>query len=512
MMTTDPRRKKIINWDLKIFKEPQIKFRFGQKLDDPHDGLSLFGPVDTDEPSHPKTIIYGLIGTQKGIDAFIEWSRHLNRLLKADNNERLWPPFPGFETVFNSTWPEKPAWTYTIDGENLSYASRNLDPYKRVYAVVDYYIDGIKLIEKRDENFNVLICIVPDEVWRNCRPLSKVEHGWGTLLSPKKYEERAKGQVSLFSDEDGYETWNPEQYKLSIDFRRQIKARSMKYNVPIQIIRESTIQQNNVNTKRVLTPISDRAWNLSTAIYYKSGGKPWILSTARNGVCYIGISFRRTSLEDNNRTACCAAQMFLDSGDGIVFLGDEGPWYSPNKKQYHLSRESASKLLRGILKTYEQMHGLELKEIFLHSRSNISDEEFKGYLDACPKNVKLVGVRVKLDKSFKLFRRGHYPVLRGTFLKLNEYSAYLWASGFKPRLGTYDGWETPSPLRIDIQHGEASIEQVAYDIFGLTKLNYNACRLGDSEPVTIGFSDAVGEILVSNPTIKDRKPSFKFYI
>jgi hypothetical protein len=50
------------------------------------------------------------------------------------------------------------------------------------------------------------------------------------------------------------------------------------------------------------------------------------------------------------------------------------------------------------------------------------------------------------------------------------------------------------------------------DILGLTKLNYNACKLGDSEPVTIGFSDAVGEILVSNPRVTSPKPNFKFYI
>ena len=48
------------------------------------------------------------------------------------------------------------------------------------------------------------------------------------------------------------------------------------------------------------------------------------------------------------------------------------------------------------------------------------------------------------------------------------------------------------PLRIDVQHGEASIEQVAQDILGLTKLNYNACKLGESRPVAVGFSDAGG--------------------
>jgi hypothetical protein len=56
------------------------------------------------------------------------------------------------------------------------------------------------------------------------------------------------------------------------------------------------------------------------------------------------------------------------------------------------------------------------------------------------------------------------------------------------------------------------LEQVATDILSLTKLNYNTCKLGDSVPVTIGFSDAVGEILIANPGIKKISPSFKFYI
>jgi len=62
------------------------------------------------------------------------------------------------------------------------------------------------------------------------------------------------------------------------------------------------------------------------------------------------------------------------------------------------------------------------------------------------------------------------PVVRGTFWKTYERSGYLWASGFKPRLGTYDDAEIPLPVRIDIQHGEADIQLVAKDILALTKL------------------------------------------
>lgn len=111
-------------------------------------------------------------------------------------------------------------------------------------------------------------------------------------------------------------------------------------------------------------------------------------------------------------------------------------------------------------------------------------------------------------------RRNKWSSLRNPWdiLEYNPRSGFLWTSGFKPRLGTYDGSEIPLPLQIDIQHGYEDLATVTRDIFALTKLNYNACRLGEAEPVTIRYYDAVGEILVSNPKIRQHSPKFKFYI
>jgi hypothetical protein len=326
-------------------------------------------------------------------------------------------------------------------------------------------------------------------------------------VSRKERQRRVDGQTDFF------ESYDPSIYQYSVDFRRQLKARSMAYGVPIQIVRECRLEVDPQKWPRFQSPPSDVAWNLLTTMYYKSGGKPWRLAAAREGVCYIGIVFRRTDAVVGNRTACCAAQMFLDSGDGVVFLGEYGPWYSPEKNQFHLTPDASKKLLSGVLETYREFGGKPLKEIFLHCRSTLHRDEFDGFRAACPSGVKLNGIRVRKDfGGLRLFREGTRPVVRGTFLRASGKVGYLWASGFVPRLRTYPGWESPVPLKIDIQHGDADIEQVARDVLALTKLNYNACRFGDSEPVTIGFSNAVGEILVSNPTVTKRRPNFKFYI
>ena len=328
-----------------VFDEPNLEFRYGQRVSDPHDGLSLFGPVDADESSSIG-LSYIALGTGEGLDALEQWLDTINQpaILQKEGenaNLRLWPPYPGFEAAFTKPWPEKPARTRAISSSELSSASRIHDQYQRTNSVVNYYLDEIKLAsQKLDPTPSVAICVVPDEVFRNCRPKSKVQEATGEKVSKKTIDSRKRGQMELFSDV------SLDIYDLSPDFRRQLKARSMEYGIPIQIVRESTLQLVDKTSRgqRPLTPISDRMWNISTALYYKCGGKPWKLATAREGVCYIGIAFRRT---EDGKTACCAAQMFLNDGDGIVFLGDFGPWYSPEKEQFKLSRQAAKRLLEG---------------------------------------------------------------------------------------------------------------------------------------------------------------------
>jgi hypothetical protein len=125
-----------------------------------------------------------------------------------------------------------------------------------------------------------------------------------------------------------------------------------------------------------------------------------------------------------------------------------------------------------------------------------------------------VAVQIQEDSDLKLFRPGKNPVLRGTALPIDDNMGYLWTRGLVSRLRTYVGREVPNALVIKICRGEANMKTVLSDIFGLTKLNYNACRYGDGEPVTLKFADAVGEILTAGPVFKDDIPPlpFKHYV
>lgn len=509
--------------------EPLLSFGNGQVAEDPKDGLALFGPNEC-SGSLPGNVV---IGTTEGLALWEEWCKALNSPASCVdiNRQRPWPPFPGYDVAFGSPWP-KALRKYSIDENELKLAATKSDKHERSFAVVNQYLEHIEKTRKLDNKPALAVCIVPDFVYDHCRPQSYVYEKSDTpkTKEQRKYlndalKDKDSGQSRMFEDEElfGLST-NLEQYGLSPDFRRQLKARVMEHDLPIQIIRESTLRITPQirNGEPGVNPLSDRLWNFGTALYYKCGLKPWKTPWAREGVCYIGLAYKLAN--QKNGTACCAAQMFLDSGDGVVFVGEFGPWYSPERKEFHLSKDAAEKMLRGAIETYQEQEGRPLKEVFLHARSGINQEEYEGFLKACPTGVNLVAIKVRKEASSprlfrydehpKITRRGMYPVLRGTFWQRNKYRGYLFTTGFKPRIGAYDGWEIPVPLLIHVQHGEADLVQVAKDILGLTKLNYNACQLGESEPITVKNSDKIGEILLSNPELGHEKwkHNFKYYV
>ena len=102
----------------------------------------------------------------------------------------------------------------------------------------------MKHITKADDPLDVIVCIVPDIVYQNCRPKSYVKEGIGEKVSIQDRRDRAGGQIDLFR------TYDVTPYKYSVDFRRQLKARAMEEcrEPPIQILLESTLNDYEPTT------------------------------------------------------------------------------------------------------------------------------------------------------------------------------------------------------------------------------------------------------------------------
>lgn len=503
--------------------EPLLEFRFGQKLVYPRDGLFLYGPVDGGRPE----VHYGAIGTPAGLARLERWTTMVADFLPPPpprKGARLIEPqhvaFPGFSAAFNSVWPVKPRTTVaTIDGEVLARALRLANRNEAIKAAVDIYINPLIAVASRMESPpSFWFVVIPEEVYELGRPLSKVpvpERIQGTVRMTRDDALKLEEQHTLF----GIEEAEAEVYRYATHFRRQLKARLLNDKIVTQIIRETTLtpgdflKSNGQPIRRVEDPATI-AWKLSTGSYYKDGGRPWQLADVRPGVCYVGLAYKRRDPTGDDRFAVCAAQMFLSSGEGVVFRGALGPWYRADSRQYHLDEEAACNLVQMVVKEYRDQHNNQPPaELFLHAKSSFTQEEWNGFKSGASSETNIVGVQIADAKdNMKLFRPGNYPVVRGTALLIDDDQAFLWTAGYIPRLGTYLGPETPNPLLIRRQRGNCAFDTILRDVMALTKINFNSCLHNDRLPVTIRFADAVGEIMLAAPQSGEPRLPFKFYI
>lgn len=505
------------SWRSLHIDEPRLTFGHDQTAEHPKDGLFLFGPVMSGQ--NPARMDVGVIATPAGLEKYSKWVASIERFIdvpppspdrkRNDANTFVWP---GFEAVYGAAWPSKPFATCMVDAAELSRRILGADRHQAIYSAVALYEEALrKYLREEEARPQLWFAVVPDEVYKYGRPKSIVPVKLRTPGTRKLGVKAARSILtkgSMFQEEMEAAT----VYEYELNFHNQLKARLMDAGQVIQVAKEITLDPPRDQGKTRMQDRATIAWNLSTTSFYKVGARPWRLTDLREGVCYVGLVFKRIDRPSGRDNACCGAQMFLGSGDGLVFRGAVGPWYSETEGAFHLDQDQAARLMQMIVRAYKENHGAPPAELFVHGKTSFDANEWAGFASSVPSTTKLVGVQIRDNADIKAFRYGANAVLRGTAVIISESSGYLWTRGYVPRLRTYPGREVPNPLTVDIRRGSANIEQVMRDLMSLTKLNFNAAEYCDGLPVTLRFADLVGEILTAGPITEQAPLPFKFYI
>ena len=500
---------------LLLLPEPQLEFAHSQLEEHPKDGLFLYGPAERGD--HAETMKIGVIGPVELLTLLDSFGTLVTgHIPPYAENRAHHAAFPGLEAAFGLRWPKTPAARIQVSATDLANAIRLNNRHEAIKKAVDIYAEAIQSYLKRDADVtpSFWFVVIPDDVFQWGRPTMippAAERVQGKATLKQKAAKALLKSPSMFA-EDNEEA---ELQLYDLNFHNQLKARLLN-TAPVQIVRERTLRgalapRAEQHKYKVQDPATI-AWNLCTTAYYKSFGPPWRLRDIRPGVCYVGIVFKIDPSDSDKRNACCGAQLFLRSGEGLVFRGAVGEWYSDKLKQFHLSREKAADLMRLVCDAYEQKHGKPPEEIFIHGRARFGDAEWAGFQEGCSAGTKVVGIRIRPTDDLKLYRQAKKPVIRGTCLAVHHRMAYLWTKGYVPRFDTYPGFETPNPIAVHVDWGEADIETVTADILALTKVNFNGCNFADGLPVTLKFADAIGEILTAAPNLEGAPLPFKYYI
>jgi len=153
------------------------------------------------------------------------------------------------------------------------------------------------------------------------------------------------------------------------------------------------------------------------------------------------------------------------------------------------------------------------RRVVVHKTSQYWPKEREGFRSALSNRVAHYDLlSLSRQSTVRLITTSKYPPLRGTRFSIENLD-FVYTTGFLTELSEYHGLHVPAPLRVSDHVGQDTPREVLLkEVLILTKLNWNSARLGGLLPITIKFSELVGDVLREIPPDREPLPQFKFYI
>lgn len=458
------------------FKEPPLCFAGGREHIDPRIGLARFGPASLDPlKRHPSGIRIGFIGTSETVEKAQEWISINSRGVAGDETH---PGFPGcdHDRGFHMSLQFDQDWVELITRPETDDLSRIRNRRKRFDQLLSLLEEKMQLLGRKDLTPEYLILALPEGLVKKNKVVDYAEKGVGIVHR---------------------------------DLRRAFKAKAMKYRMPTQLIDQKTAEFRDPDHPAKI------AWNFFTGLYFKAGGTPWAPVGLTPGSCYVGVSFYRGLGSANPKMFTSLVQAFDEHGEGLVFRGPDFEWNPrPHESRSpHLKAEDAYKLVQFALEKYfAEMKQLPSR-VVVHKSSRWTTEEKAGIREGLRDRVGRYDlVALQRQSSVRLITASKYPPLRGTRFTIEDLD-YLYTTGFVAEIGQFHGMHVPAPLLIaDHVGSDTPRETLIREILILTKMNWNAARLGGLMPITLRFARRVSEIMKEIPLgDEDPLPQAKYY-
>ncbi|GJE47300.1 hypothetical protein GOFOIKOB_0321 [Methylobacterium tardum] len=495
---------------IEYIREPHLEFGGHFLHPDKKTGLAETGPFGCTDPAlHPTQIRVGIVGTRATAELCERWVDECRHYIETTKTQRrtmpagspslpeevdedvivealvksLTPDFVGMsaESSFATSILTAERWRATFQDREARLIADGDNPIQRVERATDLIAEHIERIATVSPAPDVILVAMPEVLLENSSTAQLGNGGW-------------------------------------LNLRRGLKARSMKWGVPIQILREDTLS----GKKPSLQDRATRAWNFATALYFKGGGVPWRGHGLGTDTCYVGVTFYKAEDAQGRivmRTG--VAQAFDYLGQGVVLRGDPFEWdVDEHGKTPHLTQAGAADLMRKVLTEYEKISRLPPKRVVVHKSSRFWGAEHREFNELAGffEGISAVNARaeidlVTLDRSrVRLARIGRYPPVRGTFAMVDDAYPILYTHGFTPYFDTYPGVHVPEPWTILEKHGDSGPRELAAEILALTKMNVNNAAFSDGVPITMAFSRKVSEILKQVSPEMTVRSEYKFYM
>jgi hypothetical protein len=142
----------------------------------------------------------------------------------------------------------------------------------------------------------------------------------------------------------------------------------------------------------------------------------------------------------------------------------------------------------------------------LHKRTHFTTDEREGLADGLSGVKHIDMLEIQIDNALRYVASApggngddNYPVRRGTAMKLDDFTALLWVHGATTALhSSYKYFQgkrrIPAPLTVRRHAGRTDLQQLAEEILGLSKMNWNTFDLYTKLPATVHSSNEIARI------------------
>lgn len=288
---------------------------------------------------------------------------------------------------------------------------------------------------------------------------------------------------------------------LKFDLHDHVKAFAAQKQIATQFIREKTIE-SDLNCQIM--------WALSLAIYVKAGRTPWTISGIQPDTAFAGIGYSILPGGGGNNIVIGCSHVYTSDGLGMKYKLSKLQDVTIDKKHNpYLSENEAYRLGLNIKELFYKSFTELPKRVVIHKRTPFRNDEIKGLVDSLSsagiQDVELI--EITYEDDLKCFALNYncsdadaFPVLRGLCFPLNNNTMYLYTHGISPSVKAANrkyfqgGKSVPLPLKVIRYYGSSNMAQIANEILGLSRMNWNSFNLYSKLPCTIESSNQIAQI------------------
>ena len=251
-------------------------------------------------------------------------------------------------------------------------------------------------------------------------------------------------------------------------------------------------------------------WWLSLALYVKGMRTPWLLDNLADDTVFVGLGFGIDSnAQRGDHIVLGCSHIYSARGEGLQYRLSKIENPIIRRGNPFMSADDARRVGETIRQLFFDARVKLPERVVIHKRTPFSREEREGLRDGLSGVACIDMLEIQIDRALRYMAsvqkadgtsdEDNFLVRRGTAMKLDDHSALLWVHGattaLNPRLKYFQGKRRiPAPLIVRRHAGRTSLQELAGEILGLSKMNWNTFDLYTKLPATLSSSGEIAKI------------------